>query len=89
MTNKHDQKVRRVAGGYKSQGYNVRADSTGYKKPLNVAGRRADVVAIKGRDRVLVEVETRKSMVTDTKQRQNLRSIAKRNGYQFRTVKTR
>jgi hypothetical protein len=28
-------------------------------------------------------------MVTDTKQRQNLRSIAKRNGYQFRTVKTR
>lgn len=89
MTSKHDQKVRRVAGGYKAQGYKVKADSAGYKKPLNVGGRRADVVAIKGRDRVLVEVETRKSMATDTKQRQNLRSIAKRNGYRFRTVKTR
>lgn len=89
MTSKHDQKVRRVAGGYKAQGYHVKADSTGYKRPLNVGGHRADVVAIKGRDRVLVEVETRKSMLSDAAQRQAFRRIAKKNGYRFRTVKTR
>jgi hypothetical protein len=89
MTSKHNQKVRRIAGGYKAQGYKVRADAKGYPKPLNIGGRRADVVAIKGRDKVLVEVETRKSMETNRKQRQTLRRIAKRNGYRFRTVKTR
>jgi len=89
MAGRHDQKVRRVAGGYKSQGYHVRVDSPGYKRPLNVGGHRADVVAIKGRDKVLVEVETRKSMLSDIGQRQAFRRIAKKNGYRFRTVKTR
>ena len=89
MVSKHDKKVKRVAAGYKSQGYNVKADVKGYPNPLNVSGRRADVVAIKGRDKVLVEVETRKSMITDVKQRQGLKRIAKNKGYRFRTVKTR
>ena len=89
MISKHNQKVRKVAGGYKAQGYKVKADTKGYPQPLNVGGRRADVVAIKGRDKVLVEVETRKSMKTDTKQSQGLRKIAKKSGYRFRTVKTR
>ena len=85
---KHNQKVRKIAGGYKAQGYKVLADAPGYKKPLNVGGRRTDVVAIKGRDKVLVEVETTKSMIYDIKQRQNLRKIAKKSGYRFRTVRT-
>jgi len=89
MVSKHNQKVRRVAGGYKAQGYKVKADAKGYTRPWNIGGRRADVVAIKGRDKVLVEVETRKSMITDTKQQQRLRKIAKNKGYRFRTVKTR
>lgn len=88
MVSEHNKKVRRVAEGYKSRGYKVKADAKGYPKPLNVGGRRADVVAIKGRDKVLIEVETRKSMITDIKQRQDIRRIAKKNGYRFRTVKS-
>lgn len=89
MLSKHNKKVKKVAGGYKSKGYYVRADISGYPKPLNVGGRRADVVAIKGRDKVLVEVETRKSMKSDGTQRRAMRKIAKRKGYRFRTTKTR
>lgn len=89
MISKHNQKVKQVATGYKAQGYKVRADYKGYKRPLKVRGRRADVVAIKGRDKVLVEVETRKSMASDSRQRQALKKIAKKNGYRFRAVKTR
>ena len=88
MASRHNQKVKRVAAGYKSHGYKVRADIKGYKRPLNVGGRRADVVAVKGRKKVLVEVETRKSIFSDREQRRDLRKIAKKRGYKFRTVKT-
>ena len=88
MASRHNQKVKRVAAGYKSHGYRVLADIKGYKRPLNIGGRRADVVAVKGRKKVLVEVETRKSLLSDFRQRQDFRRIAKRKGYRFRTVKT-
>ena len=87
--NSNNRKVKKVAAGYKSQGYNVLADIPGYKKPKNFGGRRADVVAIKGKDKVLVEVETKKSMISDSIQRRAIKKIAKRSGYRFRTTKTR
>ena len=83
----HNNKVRRIAAGYRAQGFKVRANVPGYPQPLNIGGRRADVVAIHGRNKVLVEVETRKSFASDTLQRRALRQIAKRAGYRFRTVK--
>lgn len=89
MLTKHIKKLKKVAAGYKSQGYKVRADIKGHLKPLNIRGRRADVVAIKGRDKVLVEVETRKSMTSDKSQRKVLRGVAKKYGYRFRTVRAR
>jgi len=85
---KHNEKVKRVAAGYKSQGYRVRADLKGHPKPLNIGGSRADVVATKGRDKVIVEVETGKSMSPDVKQRKSLRKTAKKYNYRFRTVRT-
>lgn len=89
MASKHDNKVKKVANNYKKRGFSVLADVSGFKKPKVVGGRRADVVAIKGGNKVLVEIETGKSMGLDKKQRQDFRNIAKKSGYKFRTTKTR
>ena len=62
---KHDSKVRKVAGGYKSQGWNVKADIPGYKSPKIIGGRRSDVIASKGAKERVIEVETRSSYGTD------------------------
>jgi len=43
MISKHDAKVRKVAGGYKAQGYKVRADIPEYKPPENMWRHRSDV----------------------------------------------
>ncbi|MBU0460214.1 MAG: hypothetical protein KJ597_02375 [Nanoarchaeota archaeon] len=84
---KHNAKVRKVAGGYKSKGYKVNADVPGYKPPKNTWRHRPDVTASKGKDKVIVEVETRKSFGKDTRQRQVLRKYARKTGARFRTVK--
>ncbi len=68
---KHDKTVRRVAGGYKSQGWKVRADNVkGYKDPKPIRGRVPDVVARKSGKTRVVEVETKGSMRADRKQRE-------------------
>lgn len=65
----HDSKVRRIAGGYKSQGWDVKADVKGYLSPRTIYGRRPDVIATKGKNTRIVEVETKDSMKKDTSQR--------------------
>ena len=55
---KHDAEVRRIAKDLQRKGYNVKADVSGFKKPDTVRGYRPDVVAKKGRERKIVEVET-------------------------------
>jgi hypothetical protein len=87
--NKHDAKVKNIARGYRAQGYRVAADVPGYPQPRSFGRRRPDVVAQKGRDKVIVEVETPRSMATDVAQRQALRRSAKKKNMRFRTVKTR
>lgn len=59
---KHDKEVRKMAASLKRQGYDVSADITGYAKPSTIGGYRPDVVAKKGRKRVIVEVETADSV---------------------------
>jgi hypothetical protein len=86
---KHDQKVSNVARGYRAQGYSVRADIPGYKPPSNVGGRRPDIYAWKGRDKVMVEVETPSSLRSDSGQRSSLRRSAHRRNARFRTVLTK
>ena len=85
--NRHNRTVRKVAGGYRSQGCRVRADVSGYPQPRTYRRRRPDVVARRGRDVVMVEVETRKSAHSDAGQRQVLRKFARRNNMRFRTVR--
>jgi len=76
---KHDKTVRKVAGGYKSQGWNVHADVKGYPKPKTIFGNRPDVIAQKGKKLRIVEVETPSSYKSDRLQRGSFKRFASLN----------
>ena len=69
---RHDAEVLRTAERLKAQGYDVTADVKGYPKPKTIGGYRPDVVAKRGRERTIVEVETPESVdsARDKKQQQ-------------------
>ena len=67
---KHDAKVLQVAEGLSRMGYKVEADLAGFSRPDTINGFRPDVVARKGWDRIIVEVETRDSLNTARDQAQ-------------------
>lgn len=73
---RHDEMVRRVAGGYKSQGWRVSADVEDYSKPRTIFGKRPDVLATKGAKTRIVEVETRSSIDSDVNQRNAFKRFA-------------
>jgi len=77
---KHDTEVRREAKKLKDQGYDVKADVSGYKQPDTIGGFRPDVVGTKGKQRKVIEVETPESVdsARDTKQQAAFRKSAKR-----------
>ena len=88
----HDKKVSRVAGGYKAQGYKVQADLPGQPKPQTIGGRRPDVIARKGREIKVVEVETPASAGKShaREQARTLRTWAKASpNRSFRTTRTK
>ncbi len=59
---RHDKEVRKVATGLKNKGYNVQADVRGFPRPNTISGYRPDVIGQKGKERKIVEVETRDSV---------------------------
>ena len=75
----HDSRVRRIAGGYKSQGWKVQADVSGYPTPRTIFNKRPDVRAIKGARERIVEVETKSSMKSDIAQGNAFRRFAELN----------
>ena len=76
---KHDARVRKIAGGYKSQGWKVQADIHGYPKPKSIFHRRPDVIATKGARERIIEVETKSSMKSDIAQRNTFKRYARLN----------
>ena len=78
---KHDVEVRKIAKHYERKGYNVRADVRGYPQPRTIGGYRPDVIAKRGREQKIVEVETPDSVgsARDRAQQQAFRQIAHRN----------
>ena len=72
----HAAKVREVANRYKRERWKVKADLPGFKEPRTVYGNRPDIIARKGQKTRLIEVETRKSMTTDTAQRATFQRYA-------------
>jgi len=76
---KHDKTVRRVAGGFKGQGWKVKADVGGYPAPRTIYGKQPDVIATKGKRMRIVEVETSSSLKKDTSQRKAFSRFASLN----------
>lgn len=81
---KHDRKVRERAQTLREQGFNVRADIAGFKKPHSVQGYRPDVEARKyGKVRIIEEVETKNSLEKDQSQQTAFEKYAERKGIKF------
>jgi len=58
----HDAAVRRWAESLERQGYEVVADIKGYIRPGTFYGLKPDIVATKGKERIIGEVETPRSI---------------------------
>lgn len=88
---RHDTTVRRVAGGYRSQRWKVKADISGYARPRTVYGKRFDVEATKGAKTRFVEVERPGSLShRDLSQHRSFRRYAKiRPKTKFRIVRSK
>lgn len=77
---KHDGLVRRTARLLKKQGWDVRAEVSGFKQPGAIGCFRPDVVGKKGIKRKIIEIETRDSVgsARDKKQRKAFKKVADR-----------
>ena len=73
---KHDQMVKREIKKYEQNGWNVLADLSGYSKPPLIGRKRPDIKAVKRGTTHLVEIETKRSMVTDKSQHSTFRRHA-------------
>ena len=76
---KHDALIKRIAAGYKAQGWKVKADILGYPKPLLIYGKRPDVVAEKRKQVRIIEVETPDTYKKDVAQRKAFERYASLN----------
>ena len=76
----HDKKVRDEANKLKHQGFNVNADLPRFKKPKTIGGYRPDIIATKGNQRRIIEIETldSKNSARDKGQQQAFRKVANR-----------
>jgi len=73
---KHDNGVLKSVEYYKSIGYKVFADLPNYEKPKKISGFIPDVIARKGRKEVIIEVETKKTLVSDQDQQEAFKKYA-------------
>ena len=86
---RHNVEVRTIARRFERKGYEVEADVRGYEQPRTFSGYRPDVIATKGSQRKIVEVETRDSVdsARDQAQQRTFRQVASRSkGTTFRRV---
>jgi Holliday junction resolvase len=81
----HDRKVRQLSRDLRKDGYEVRADVRGYKRPHPVgkAKLRPDIVAKKSGATRIIEVETPRSLVRD---REQLKTFTRSASHRKRTT---
>lgn len=87
----HNSSVAKRAAGLIANGWKVKADILGYKKPKTLNGSRPDIDATKGKKRRIIEVETSDSRFKDRQQHRNLRQYVKtkkNTKFMVRTCKT-
>lgn len=75
---KHDKEVKRISDYYKNLGFKVKADIKGEEKPNTIKNKRPDVFAKKGKEEIIVEVETKDSDDIDQKQQEIFQEHAKK-----------
>ena len=76
---KHDKAVRARAKSLESQGFEVKADISGFDQPPTIRKFRPDILATKGKQRRIEEIETTDSVdnARDVKQQQAFKQSAK------------
>jgi len=78
--------LRKRAVRLRINGWKVKADIPGFRRPSTLNGSRPDIDATKGSKRRIIEVETKTSRTKDKQQQRNLRNYAKsRRNTQFMT----
>lgn len=75
---KHDRKVRQVANSLRRDGWRVEADIPGFDRPGGIGkdGRILDVLATKRGAERIIEVETQRTVRTDSDQHATFRRSA-------------
>lgn len=83
---KHNQGVLKEAKELKRRKYSVYADIEGYKKPPRRGRFIPDIIAKKGNEEIIIEVETTDSANSprDLAQQEAFRQAAKKSGAKFR-----
>ena len=85
---KHDNKVLAEAKKLKREQYNVSADIAGYKKPPSRGGYVPDIIAKKGNEEIIIEVETVDSAdsARDLAQQGAFQRAARKPGVKFKRI---
>ena len=84
----HNNSVLRRAIGLKSNGWKVKADLPGFKKPPILNGARPDIIAMKGKRKRIIEVETPETRFKDIPQHRKLRDYARNHSRTIFNVRT-
>ena len=84
---KHNQKVSQEAEKYKRKGYKVSADIAGYTKPPRRGSYIPDIIAAKGDEEIIIEVETVDSANSPRDFQQGaFKRAARRSGAKFKRI---
>ena len=69
--------IRDVARRYRQKGFKVQAIYGEYSKPKFIAGIQPDVIAVKGKDTIIIEVKSKASLPKSAKALNQLAKFAK------------
>ncbi|OGN32789.1 MAG: hypothetical protein A3A29_01825 [Candidatus Ryanbacteria bacterium RIFCSPLOWO2_01_FULL_47_79] len=83
---RHDGKVQQRLNHYKDQGFSVKADLPDRAKPRKIGGRIPDIVAKKGKQLIVEEIETASTKNSDKDQQTRLREGTKKLGGTFKII---
>jgi Holliday junction resolvase len=70
--------IRDVARRYKKRGFSVRAAHGQFHRPRQIAGIEPDVIAVKGKNTIIIEVKSKGSLGKSTRALNQLARYAKR-----------
>ena len=81
---RHDREVQKRLDHYNKEGYRVKADLPGRAKPPKIGGRIPDIVAKKGNELIVEEIETPSTVKADKDQHERLKKGTEELGGKFK-----